>query len=201
MTASGPSEGAEMRSTAKLLADVVGVGPHVKSLAAHHAEIDFRQGDAGDLKIVNTHKPRLPFDLLSLARQFVERHTILLDGAYHGGELIKISLERFERGLDLISSEIRDRLGFEDLAFLVLGGGGAPQRQSSGVFFVLGHEEVLNARGIAEHENEHSCRHGIKCAAMSDLLLVEASTGHSHDVMRRHVGFFVDEEDSTNLFF
>lgn len=201
MTASGSAEGAEMRAAAQLLADVVGVGPHIEPLAAHHAEIDFGQGDARDLKIVNAHESRLAFDLFSLARQFVERHSVLLDGAHHGGELIKIALECFECGLDLICGEFRDRLGFEDLAFLVLGGGGGSQRQSPGVFLVLGHEEVLNSRGVAEHENEHSCRHGIKRAAMSDLFLVEASTGHSHDVMRRHVGFFVDEEDSTNLFF
>ena len=66
-----------MRAAAKQLADVVRVGANIKTFAAQHAEIDFRQPNPVDCVAINMNEPRLALDHFSLARQFVERHAAM----------------------------------------------------------------------------------------------------------------------------
>ena len=46
LSGAGTAQGGKVGATAEVLADVVGVGAHVKTFGAVHGEVDLGQGDA-----------------------------------------------------------------------------------------------------------------------------------------------------------
>src|ERR1051325_635707 len=97
----------EMRAATERLADIVGVGAHVKAFAAHDAEIYFRQRDSINAVAVNVHETRLAFDDLSLAREFIKRNAAVFFGRDHRGQLIEIAAEFFKRSANFVLSKLR----------------------------------------------------------------------------------------------
>ena len=67
-----------MRTATELIADVVNVRAHVKSLAANNAKIDFREPDLIDSVTIHVDEPRLALNDLALPRQFIKGDTSVL---------------------------------------------------------------------------------------------------------------------------
>ena len=198
MAAAGAAQGAEVRAAAEFLPDLVRVGADVEAFAAYDAEIDLRELDAGDFTIVNAHEARFALHDLALAGEFVEGDAIDLHGADHRRDLVKIAAELVEGGLDVRAGEVRHGLLLEDFALGILRVRGGSERECAGVFLVLAHEEVLNARGIADDEDEHAGGHRVQRAAVADFFGVEAAARHGHHVMRGHFLAFIDQENAIN---
>ena len=118
-----------MGATAEILADVVGVGAHVKTLRAVHGELDLRKRDAIDGVVGDIDGTSFAFHLNAFAGQFVERHAVFLNGRYHWRDLFEVAGVFIEGGIDLFGAEGRDLFLFEDVTLLVLRGSGGSKSQ------------------------------------------------------------------------
>ena len=198
MSRPGATQGAEMRAAAELRSNVMGVGANIKALAAHDAEINFRQRDARDLVIENMNETWIALDGLALTGQLVERHAILFDGADHRWHLVEIARHGIECSADLFFRQRWHFARFQNLALLILSAGGGAQMRGAEIFLVLAHEQILNARGIADDENQHARGHRIERAAVPDLFHIQTTPRDGHHVVRGHAGRFVHQEDAVN---
>ena len=172
LAAAGAAEGSHVGVAAEGFAEIVTVGADIESFAADDAEFDVRQVDAFDLVVEDGDEAFFAFDFDALARQFVEGDAVLFDGADHGGELIEVAAELAEGGLDLLRGEGGDFGGGDGFAPGVLGGGGGAKTADAFVFLFLGHEEVLDLGGAADHEDEEAGGVGIEGAAVADFFHV-----------------------------
>ena len=82
-----------MCAATEILADVVGIGANIETLAANDAKIDFRQADGLNLMGVDMHKARFALHGLALAGELVERHAVFLDRTDHGRGLVEVAME------------------------------------------------------------------------------------------------------------
>src|SRR5438046_10666424 len=89
-----------MRATTELLTDVVNVRADVKAFAANDVEVDFWKRDAINAVAVDMDETRLALDDSSLPRQFIKGNASVLFRRDHGGHLIEVAVEWFERSAD-----------------------------------------------------------------------------------------------------
>ena len=172
------------------------VGADVKALAANDAKIDFRRRDPVDRITINVDQTRLAFDGFSLAREFVEGNTPLLDGRDHWRHLIKITGVFFKRGADRGIIQWRHWTLFQRHTGAVLGISRYSQQHRAGVILVFAHEEILNFGSAPEGEQEQTGRDRIKRAAVPDLFYLQPSPDNGDDIVRCHSGRLVDEQDA-----
>src|SRR5437870_13277390 len=112
-----------MRAAAEGLSNVMYVGADIKSLAAQHAEVDFRQGDPVNAVPIDMHQPRLALDRFPLARELVKRNAAMLFRRDHRWQWIKIAAELFIYGATLISIQRWDRPLLHHFAWTLLRSG------------------------------------------------------------------------------
>lgn len=200
-SAAGATEFLQMSAASQDGTDVVGVGPHVKSLAANDAEFDVRKCYFLDFIMEDGDGPFLAFDFLALASEFVKGDAVFLDGTDHRRELVEVALKLIERGGDLFAREFGHGLGLQGFALTVLRGGGGAKADDAFILLFLSHEEVLNFGGAPDNQDEQASGHGIERAAVADLTFVEASAGDGDDVVGGHVLAFVHKKDAIDKVF
>lgn len=150
----GAAQGGEVGTAAEVLTDVVGVGANVEPLGAVDGKVNLGQGNAGDIVVGDVNGAGIAFYFLTFAGEFVERDAVFFDGGDHGGDLFEVADVFVEGGIDLLVSEGGDFFFFEDFTLFVLGVGGGAEGEGAGVFFVLGHKEILNFGGAADNKHE-----------------------------------------------
>ena len=109
-----------MGATAEILADVMGVGAHVKTFRAVYCEFDLRQSDAINRVVGDIHRTRFALHLNAFTGEFIEGHAVFLNGRNHWRDLFEVAGIFIERGIDLFGSEGGDFLFLQDVTFLVL---------------------------------------------------------------------------------
>ena len=201
VAAAGAAESGHVAEGAETFADVVAVGTDVEAFAADDAEVDVREGDVFDLVVEDGDEAWFAFDDHAFAGEFVERYPVFFDGADHGRHLIEVAAVVGEGVGDLGGGELGDGAGFEGFAFRVLSGSGRAEAESAFVFLFFGHEEVLDAGGFADDEDEEARGHGVESPAVADFSGIETAASDGDDIVRGHVLTFIDEEDAVDFRF
>ena len=195
----GAGQGRHMATTTEEGAEVVAVSPDIESLRAVDPKPDNREGNFQDLVFVDPDPAGRAVDDFALAGQLVEGDTVFLDGRDHGGDLVELPGEFLECRLDGGVIEGGDTFAFKDFAGGVLGVGGFAEFERSLVLLVLGHEEVLNPGGAADHQHEQARGNGIQRAAMTHLALTKAAADEIDDIVGGSAGGFVDQKETVEL--
>ncbi len=133
-----------MSAAAKHFADIVRVGPNVKTFAAHHAEIDLWQADPVNGVAINVDKAGLALHHFSLPRQFVERHAGVFLGRDHRRDLIKIAAKFLKRRANCGLAQLRHWFCLDDVTLSVLRAGACAERERADVFLVFTHQQILD---------------------------------------------------------
>ena len=201
VAAAGAAESGHVAEGAETFADVVAVGADVEALTADDAEVDVREGDVFDLVVEDGDEAGFAFDDHAFAGEFVERDPVFFDSADHGWHLIEVAAVVGEGVGDLGGGEFGDGAGFDGIAFRVLSGSGHAEAEGALVFLFFGHEEVLDAGGFADDEDEEAGGHGVERAAVADFPGVETAACDGDDIVGGHVLTFVDEEDAVDFRF
>jgi len=190
----GADERGHMAPAAQHLAEVVAVGADIKSLGAMDPKTDDGERDFQDFVFIDAHLAGGAFNGFSFPGQLVKRNAVLLDGRDHGRNLVEFPGEFGKGGFDGTAFQGRDGPGFEDFSGGVLGIGGFPELEGALVLLVLGHEQILDAGGLADHEHEEAGGDGIERAAVANLALLKASTDKVDNIMGGFAGGLVDEQ-------
>jgi len=190
----GADEGGHMAPAAQHLAEIVAVGTDIESLGAMDPKTDDGEGDFQNFVFIDAHLAGGTFNGFSFPGQLVERNTVLLDGRDHGRNLVEFPGEFGKGGFDGAAFEGGDGPGLKDFAGGVLGIGGFAELEGALVLLVLGHEQILNAGGLADHEHEEAGGDGIERAAVANLALLKASTDEVDNIMGGLAGGLVDEQ-------
>jgi len=195
----GSSQGGHMSPATQQLAEVVAVGANIESLRAVNPKTNNRERDFQDFVFVDADLAGWSVDGLAFPGQFVEGNPVFFDGGDHWRNLVELAGKLREGGFDRGSVQGGHRFGLEDFAGCVLGVGGLTQLEGALVFLVLGHEEVLDAGGLADDEHEKSRGDGVEGAAMADLALVEPAANKIDDIVGGLSGRLVDEQQAIKL--
>ena len=199
VSGAGADEGRHVSPTAEPLAEVVAVGPHIEPLGAVDAKADDGGSDFQELIFVDADLAGGAVDRFAFPGQFIEGNAVFFDRRDHGRNLVEFPGELGKGRFDGGAIQRRNGFGLEDLAGGVLSVGGFTQLQGALVLLVLGHEEVLDAGGLADDEHEESGGDRVQGAAMTDLALVKAAANKIDDVMGGFSGWFVDQQETVQL--
>ena len=199
VTGTSPDEGRHVSPTAEPLAEVVAVGPHIEPLGAVDAKADDGGSDFQELIFVDADLAGGAVDRFAFPGQFIEGNAVFFDRRDHGRNLVEFPGELGKGRFDGGAVQGGNRLGFQDFAGGVLGVSGFAELQGALVLLVLGHEEVLDAGGLADDEHEESGGDGVEGATVADFALVKAAANKIDDVMGGFSGWFVDQQETVQL--
>src|SRR5438270_4610206 len=143
-----------MRAAAEGLSNVMYVGADIKSLAAQHAAVDFRQDESVNAVAIDMHQPWLALDRFPLARELVKRNAAMLFRRDHRWQLIKIAAELFKYGANLIIIQRGDRPLLNHFALSILRVGGHAKHECTSVFFIFAHQQILNFCATSNREQQ-----------------------------------------------
>ena len=101
--------------------------------------------------------------------------------------------------IQLLAGEIRDQMGFKNLAIGVLAVGDFAEAQRADILLVLAHEEVLDFCSPADGDDQETGCEWVERAAVADFLGVQRATGYGHDIVGCHASGFVHEQDAINF--
>ena len=189
----GPSQGGQHTAAAQRLADIMAKGPDIGPLGTGHINdtgpvlrVKFQQ-----VQPVDGHLPGGPFHLFSGPGQLIQPLTIHPNGGIHRRQLVNGAPQRRQGCLQRFFCH-RLFAGGKDIAGAVLGIGGHPKADGSGIALILYRHQLHGLGAAAKKERQHTGSHRVQGTAMAYFVAIGNAPHFGHHIKGGPVLRFID---------
>ncbi len=194
----GAAELFQMGGDAEGLAEIVRERAHVRAGGGAHTKLCSRSLRRKDLELVHRHTFRLELDLLAFARELVRADTVNFFRRKRRRHLLDLAAELRDVRLEIDAIDaLLDRFSGR-LARGIVRIGGPAELDRALVRLLHPHQKCLQARGLADAQDEQARRERIERAGVSDFLDLRAAAKPLDDVVRRNSSDLVDEHHAVD---